>query len=87
MTPKYVDSFDTILKKSARTPPHVAEKDPITYVIAIAAQELMRRPQDFKPQELKDSLWSLSRVRGGVKIAISCAVLNREEFLLLFCQL
>lgn len=62
ITPKYLDSFDTLLRKSARTPPHVAERDPVTYIVAIASQELMRRPQDFKPQEIKDSLWSLSRV-------------------------
>ncbi|CAJ1961283.1 unnamed protein product [Cylindrotheca closterium] len=62
MVPKYAESFDTLLQKSARTPPHEASRDPITNVVAIATQELMRRPQDFKPQEIKDSLWSLSRL-------------------------
>jgi len=62
VVPKYKDSFDTMLKKQARTPPHIAEVDPVTYVIAIASQELMRRPQEFKTQEIKDILWSLSRL-------------------------
>ena len=63
LVPKYSDAFDTLIKKSARTPPGKAESDPVVFVIALASQELMRRPYDFKTQEIKDICWSLSRVR------------------------
>ncbi len=62
VTPQYSDTFDSLLQQKARPSPAKAESDPVTFVIALASQELMRRPADFKEQEIKDMLWSLSRV-------------------------
>jgi hypothetical protein len=38
-------------------------KDPISECFAAATTELMRRPHQFKAQEIKDVLWSLSKVK------------------------
>ncbi len=38
-------------------------EDPITECFAAVASEVIRRPHEFKDQELKDVLWSFSRVR------------------------
>jgi len=43
--------------------------DPITECFAVVASEAMRRPFDFKDQELKDVLWSFSKVRS---LNLSC---------------
>jgi hypothetical protein len=62
--PSYVDTFDTsMLDSNVRPSPRQAEADPVTVCFALAAQELMRRPYDFKTQEIKDILWSFSKVR------------------------
>jgi hypothetical protein len=62
--PTYVDTFDTsMLDSNVRPSPRQAEADPVTVCFALAAQELMRRPYDFKTQEIKDILWSFSKVR------------------------
>lgn len=37
-------------------------KDPVSECFAAATTELMRRPHHFKAQEIKDILWSLSKV-------------------------
>jgi len=37
--------------------------DPITECFAAVASEAMRRSYEFKDQELKDVLWSFSKVR------------------------
>lgn len=53
------DAFDTsLLPKSERT----SVTDPITMVFGLAGVELMRRPFEFKPQEMKDVLWSFSKI-------------------------
>lgn len=63
VVPNYIDVFDTaLLPKKARPHPAQAESDPVIKCISTAAQELMRRPQDFKSQEIKDILWALSRM-------------------------
>jgi hypothetical protein len=36
--------------------------DPVTACFALGASELIRRPSEFKPQEIKDVLWSFARV-------------------------
>jgi hypothetical protein len=56
------DAFDTsllVLYTSKRPP---APQDPVVVVFGIVAQELLRRPFDFKPQEVKDVLWSFSKI-------------------------
>lgn len=65
ITPKYPDIFDTVLipPKEQFSGSLRSIDDPITVAFGIAAQELMRRPFDFKSQEIKDILWSFSRVR------------------------
>lgn len=63
--PDYIDAFDTtLLKEEMRPSPSEIEGDPVTGCFAIAAQELMRRPFEFKSQEIKDILWSFSKVGG-----------------------
>lgn len=62
--PQYADAFDTtIIPKDKRPSLSEVTKDPITECFAAATKELMRRPAYFKAQEIKDVLWSLSRVR------------------------
>lgn len=52
------DAFDTtMLPESLR----LEILDPVANVFGMVADELMRRPFDFKPQEIKDVLWSFSR--------------------------
>ena len=68
VAPCYLDVFDTtLLNNESRPNPLVIEDDPVTVCFAIAAQELMRRPFEFKPQEIKDILWSFSKVGGASK--------------------
>jgi len=52
------DCFDTTLAPASVQMP----RDPATMAFAVAAQELMRRPHQFKAQEIKDVLWSFSKV-------------------------
>jgi hypothetical protein len=61
--PKYMDCFDSsLVPPKLRPSPAQVESDPVTMCFVFAAQELMRRPQEFKPQEIKDVLWSFSKV-------------------------
>jgi hypothetical protein len=61
--PKYLDAFDTtILSARQRIRPSHPRDDPVITIFALAAQEVMRRPHDFKAQELKDVLWAFSRL-------------------------
>ena len=61
--PEYMDCFDSSLIPSKLRPsPAQVERDPVTMCFVFAAQELMRRPQEFKSQEIKDVLWSFSKV-------------------------
>lgn len=39
------------------------DKDPVLAALDIAATELMRRPYEFKAQEIKDVLWSFSKLQ------------------------
>ena len=52
------DAFDTTLLYGTELP---SVNDPIVACFGIAAVELMRRPDDFKEQEIKDVLWSFSK--------------------------
>lgn len=60
--PEYENAFDTTLVPSSkRTTLSEMIDDPITECFAAATTELIRRPRDFKEQEIKDILWSLSK--------------------------
>eukprot|EP00557_Chaetoceros_sp_GSL56_P007928 CAMPEP_0176489526 /NCGR_PEP_ID=MMETSP0200_2-20121128/7338_1 /TAXON_ID=947934 /ORGANISM="Chaetoceros sp., Strain GSL56" /LENGTH=1134 /DNA_ID=CAMNT_0017886679 /DNA_START=321 /DNA_END=3722 /DNA_ORIENTATION=+ len=60
--PQYADAFDTtIIPKAKRPSLSEVTSDPITECFAAATTELMRRPHEFKAQEIKDVLWSLSK--------------------------
>ena len=62
--PKYLQAFDsTTVKSSNRVSKQEIISDPITTCFAVATTELMRRPYEFKEQEIKDILWSLSKVK------------------------
>ena len=72
VTPKYPDIYDNVLIQPRH---HLlgalqAIDDPVTLAFGLAAQELMRRPLEFKPQEIKDVLWSFSKVRTTVNILL-----------------
>mmetsp|Transcript_34360 Transcript_34360/g.72315 ORF Transcript_34360/g.72315 Transcript_34360/m.72315 type:complete len:523 (-) Transcript_34360:211-1779(-) len=61
--PKYIHAFDTSLVPAQQRPTKDAiMKDPITECFAAVASEVMRRPHEFKDQELKDVLWSFSKI-------------------------
>lgn len=60
---KYPDAFDTTLVPEDLRPDW--RDDPVTACFAVAANELMRRPHEFKSQELKDVTWACSKVREG----------------------
>lgn len=62
--PKYLDIYDSVLipKEEQFAGPLDALDDPVTLCFGVAAQELMRRPFEFKDQEIKDILWSFSKV-------------------------
>lgn len=68
ITPKYPDIFDTttIPPKDRFNGPLHAIDDPVTVCFGVAANELMKRPFEFKTQEIKDVLWSFSKVRGEI---------------------
>jgi hypothetical protein len=59
------DIFDTSLVpqsiRRSQQQQHI-DNDPIVRCFAIAATELMKRPYQFKSQEIKDVLWSFSKV-------------------------
>lgn len=59
---QYKTAFDTtIIPQSKRPSLSEIKSDPITLCFAAATTELMRRPENFKAQEIKDVLWSLSK--------------------------
>ena len=61
--PKYLGAFDTTLVPAAKRPSlDDISDDPITECFFTATAEMMRRPQQFKEQEIKDVMWGLSRV-------------------------
>ena len=53
------DAFDTSLVPESMRP---QVRDPVTACLAIASKELMRRPHQFKSQEIKDVLWGHSKM-------------------------
>jgi hypothetical protein len=60
--PEHSRAFDTTLVPSSQRPSRdMITQDHITECFAAVAGEAMRRPQDFKDQELKDVLWSFSK--------------------------
>ena len=62
IVPRYPKAFDTsLIPLSERVSFAQASKDPVTLAYAAVAKELLRRPDKFKTQELKDSLWGLSK--------------------------
>lgn len=62
VVPKYPDAFDTtLIPPNERLSLSDISDDPITLCFAVAANELMRRPHEFKSQEIKDVMWSFSR--------------------------
>jgi hypothetical protein len=62
--PQYPHAFDsTTVKSSQRVSLREISSDPITACFAAATTELIRRPHEFKEQEIKDVLWSLSKVK------------------------
>ena len=63
LKPKYLGAFDTTLVPAGKRPSlDDINDDPITECFFTATAEMMRRPQQFKEQEIKDVMWSLSRV-------------------------
>ena len=61
VVPKYLNAFDTLLV-SKRPSFAIFKDDPITVMFAAAAKELMNRPETFKTQEIKDTLWAFSKI-------------------------
>lgn len=59
--PKYLNAFDTTLIPAKANDISIIRKDPITQCFAAVAREIMRRPNAFKEQELKDVLWGFSK--------------------------
>jgi hypothetical protein len=63
IAPQYTRAFDTTLVPASQRPTkEMITDDPITICFAAVASEAMRRPHDFKDQELKDVLWSFSKI-------------------------
>lgn len=62
LTPQFQDIFDVTFAPASVRKEMMARADPVTICFATAGNELMRRPYDFKPQEIKDVLWSFSKV-------------------------
>jgi hypothetical protein len=61
-SPKHLQAFDTsLIPTSKRITLSEITDDPFTECFAAATTELIRRPHDFKEQEIKDILWSLSK--------------------------
>lgn len=61
--PKHIRAFDTTLVPDSQRPTNkMITSDSITECFAAVASEAIRRPQDFKDQELKDVLWAFSKI-------------------------
>lgn len=70
----YPDAFDTTLVPRNLRPADWRD-DPVTICFEVAASELMRRPHQFKSQEIKDVCWSFSKVSIATVIDIFPQVL------------
>jgi hypothetical protein len=63
VVPEYIHAFDDrLLPDNLRPTMDEMMRDPVTACFALGASELIRRPSEFKPQEIKDVLWSFARV-------------------------
>jgi len=61
-SPAHIRAFDTTLVPASQRPSMSdVTSDPITECFAAVAAEAMRRPHEFKDQELKDVIWSFSK--------------------------
>eukprot|EP00571_Detonula_confervacea_P017812 CAMPEP_0172298486 /NCGR_PEP_ID=MMETSP1058-20130122/1119_1 /TAXON_ID=83371 /ORGANISM="Detonula confervacea, Strain CCMP 353" /LENGTH=1283 /DNA_ID=CAMNT_0013007761 /DNA_START=130 /DNA_END=3978 /DNA_ORIENTATION=- len=63
IAPEHTRAFDiTLVPASQRPTKQQVLSDPITECFAAVAGEAMRRPHEFKDQELKDVLWAFSKI-------------------------
>ena len=64
VTPLHLSAFDVkLLPDHLRPTMDEIQDDPVTAFCMEAAEELMRRPEDFKTQEIKDVLWAFSKLQ------------------------
>lgn len=75
---RYRDAFDTTLVPRNLRPSDWSD-DPVTICFEAAANELMRRPHQFKSQEIKDVCWSFSKVSiataiDGLSSSLACVL-------------
>jgi hypothetical protein len=62
ISPKYRTAFDcSLIPADERISFEQASQDPFTLAFAAAAKEILRRPEEFKTQEMKDTLWGFSK--------------------------
>jgi hypothetical protein len=61
VTVEAIDSFNTSLISGLHYP-GLHRKDPVAMSFEFVAQQLMRRPQEFKSQDISNVLWSCSKV-------------------------
>jgi hypothetical protein len=81
--PAHIHAFDTTcVHPKNRINPGERANDPVTECLAAAANELMTRPSAFKEQEIKDVLWSFSKVRCSKR-----CMFNRGERMMFYCYL
>jgi len=62
IVPTYYKAFDySFVPPNERLPIEQVLQDPLSLCFAASARELMKRPQEFKVQEIKDMLWGFSK--------------------------
>ena len=67
LEPKFRKAFDSSFVQMKDRPSfEQVSRDPLSISFAAVAKELMKRPQEFKTQEIKDSLWGFSKVSNVV---------------------
>jgi hypothetical protein len=84
--PTNLDYFDTTFNDNINKNVFLND-DPVTLCFGAAADELIKRPSEFKEQEIKDILWSFSKVstmlhNQKVRVCV-CFVLSLPH--ILFC--
>ncbi len=63
VVPQHPNVFDfKLLPQSLRPTEEEAMQDPVTACFSIVAEEVKRRSDEFKPQEIKDVLWAFTKV-------------------------
>jgi hypothetical protein len=84
--PTNLDYFDTTFNDNINKNMFLND-DPVTLCFGAAADELIKRPSEFKEQEIKDILWSFSKVSTMLhnqKVCVCvCFVLSLPN--ILFC--